>query len=104
MMSIIGTEANARGELSTQEAVEIQGEFRGKIRSRSRLTVAPGGRMEGQVEAPQVVVQGHLVGDVKSTRQLEVLSGGCFRGQLLIQPDVLILSPQADFGDSPGVK
>lgn len=103
-MSIIGAETKAEGVLNSQDALEVQGEFQGEIRSRSRLTVAPGGRVEGQVEAPQVVVQGHLTGDVKSTRQLEVLSGGCFRGRLLIQPDVLVLSPQADFGGKPGVK
>ena len=84
--------------------MEIQGEFRGELRSRSRLTVAPGGYVKGKVEAPQVVVQGNLIGDVRSARQLEVLSGGHFRGELLIQPDVLVLSPQADFGGGSGVE
>ena len=101
-MSVIGPEVKAKGVLSTQEPVEIQGEFRGELRSRSQLTVAPGGHVEAKVETPKVVIQGVLIGDVKAPRQLEIHSAGRFRGKLVMHPDVLILSPKADFGESPG--
>jgi len=103
-MSVIGSETKAEGVLNAQEPLEVRGEFQGEIRSRSRLTVESGGSVRGNVEAPQVVVRGSLVGDVRSTRQLELLAGGYFRGRIWIQPDVLILSPQADFSGSTGVE
>ena len=103
-MSVIGPEAKAEGSLSAEEPLEIRGEFRGRLHSRSLITVAAGGHVEAKVEAPRVIIEGRLIGDVKAPRQLEIYSGGYFRGELAMQPDVLVLSPEADFGGSSGIR
>ncbi len=90
----VRTETNAEGETRLARGIRIEGEVEGsapvvvegvilgQIRLGSRLTVAPGGRVAGAVEADVVRVEGVLEGDVRARERFELLAGGSMSGEV----------------------
>jgi cytoskeletal protein CcmA (bactofilin family) len=61
---VIARGANVSGRLIFGEAVRIDGNFRGEVRSNDLVVVGDVGMVEGKVYAPRLVVMGELRGDV----------------------------------------
>ena len=99
-MSIINTDTQMKGNLVAQNPVEISGEFEGEIRSRSDVTIAPEGKVIGNIHAVTLVVQGTVQGKtILASRQLEIHEGGKFKADVVHQPDLIVLSHKIPIED-----
>ncbi len=68
------------GSLMLAGPVEVLGVLRGSAVSTAIVTVGPGGRIEGDVEAPTVIIAGTVEGTVVAD-QLQIHGGGVLSGQ-----------------------
>jgi cytoskeletal protein CcmA (bactofilin family) len=71
---IVAVAAGARfdGLLAFRGRAQIDGELRGSVVCRGTLRVGPGARIDGPVEADEVVVLGRLRGDVTARQRIEL--------------------------------
>ena len=95
--TIIGAETFMRGNLNARRAVQLEGGYRGTIECQDAIIVGPTGRGEGDVIANLVIVEGRFKGRITPRRCLMIEGEGLFIGDLTCQPEVLVLSENAQF-------
>src|SRR5262249_51430698 len=78
-----------RGELTGSTEVVIEGVVQGAVRVGSTVVIAPGGLVEGPVEAAVVRLAGKVVGDVSGSDRVEVSDSGVLEGDV-VAPRVVI--------------
>ncbi len=89
--TVIGRSAIFRGDLSSTDDLQIDGEFEGTIRQSSgRLTVGVEARVYASIVAPEVVIFGRVEGDIRATgrvdlRSTAVVLGDIFAGRLSME-------------------
>ncbi len=98
--------ANISGRLVFGEAVRIEGNFRGEVRSTDLVVIGDASMVEGKVFAPRLVVMGALTGDVIGAER--VMLGERARVTGDIEARQLVISEGARFeghvrrpGDQP---
>lgn len=75
--TLIGQHAHIRGDLHFTGGLYIEGIVEGAVIAEGNgdpaiLTLAEGGRIEGEVRVPVVILNGCLVGDVHATQRIEL--------------------------------
>ena len=84
--TLIAPDVVLRGELRFAGGLYLEGTLFGVARAEdgaaAHLTVAPRGRVEGEVHAPVVVVHGTVVGDIHASERLELGPGARVEGNL----------------------
>jgi cytoskeletal protein CcmA (bactofilin family) len=120
--TVLGADARFKGELEFEKGVRLLGTFDGSIKSKGRLHVAPGAKLNAEVNAADVQVEGEvrgnltasgrahlkstarLEGDLKTAR-LEVSEGAVFIGRCEVGPQDgakgHVLSPPPAAGAQP---
>lgn len=81
--TIIGADANFKGELSFDSAAKLLGKFEGAITSKGRVHVADGSNCKATVKAKEISVEGHVEGNVEATERLEVRPKGTIVGDVI---------------------
>ena len=61
----------------------IEGRIRGEIRSQDRVWLGPDARVEGRIEAREVVVEGCVEGDLRAHRRIALGASARVRGSLV---------------------
>lgn len=82
MDSVIGENAQFKGELTTSGSVNINGGFEGKIRAEGEVIVSPGGKVVGEIHGGSVVISGRVDGNIVAKDTLEVARSGRVHGDL----------------------
>lgn len=95
--TVVGPETFLRGHLNARRAVQVEGGYRGTIECQDAIIVGPTGRAEGEVIANLVIVEGRFKGNITPRRCLMIEGEGLFIGDLTCQPEVLVLSENAQF-------
>ncbi|MFN7212165.1 MAG: polymer-forming cytoskeletal protein [Lysobacteraceae bacterium] len=84
--TLIGPDVVLRGDLTFSGGLYLEGTLFGTARAEdgaaAHLTIAPRGRVEGEVHAPVVVVHGTVVGDIHASERLELGPGARIEGSL----------------------
>jgi len=89
--TVIGRTATFRGDLSSTDDLQIDGEFEGTIRlTGGRLTVGAEAHVDASIAAPDVVIYGRVEGDIHATgrvdlRSTAVVVGDIFAGRLSME-------------------
>jgi len=89
--TVIGRTATFRGDLSSMDDLQVDGEFEGTIRQTGgRLTVGAEARVKASIIAPDVVIHGRVEGDIRATgrvdlRSTAVVIGDIFAGRFSIE-------------------
>ena len=79
----IGPSVLIRGELSTTDALTIEGQVEGKIELRHNvLTIGPSARIEADVVAKVVNVSGKVEGDITAIEAINILETATVNGAL----------------------
>lgn len=95
--SRVNDDVQLEGEMGTRSPFHLDGQFKGELHCSDTLTVGSKGRALGTLEAVNVVISGNVKGDVVARKRLEIQGGGKFYGELQVQPEVLVLSENAEF-------
>jgi cytoskeletal protein CcmA (bactofilin family) len=68
------------GQIDCEGDVRVEGTVRGSLRAQ-RCSIAPGGTVEGDITADEVVVQGHVTGPVRA-RHVHLEDGASVEGDI----------------------
>lgn len=80
--TIIGADANFKGELSFDSAAKLLGKFEGTINSKGRIHVADGSQCRATVKAKEISVEGHIEGNVEAADRVEIKNKGAITGDI----------------------
>ena len=104
--TVIGPDANFKGEMSFDKGLRLMGKFEGRITSAGRLHIAKEAHMQAYVESGAIIVEGEvkgnltandrielknsarLEGDIRATK-LTVDEGAVFSGHVTVGPDAV---------------
>lgn len=93
--SIIGSDAVIEGSFTTKDTTRIDGTIKGNVDTRGTLIIGPKGRIEGNVQAVNVLVAGEVRGDMNVAEKIEASSSGKIIGD--IQAKSLVIDENAMF-------
>lgn len=85
----IAAGTRVEGVVSGAAELVVEGEVIGEIRVEAPVTVAPGGRVQGDLAAPSVVLAGSVEGNVRGARRVEIASTGELHGDVAAPKVVL---------------
>lgn len=70
------------GELVAEEPVEVAGTFKGRVESRSVVTISRGSVVEAEIAGVSVIVAGQVTGDVSASERIDLESGSRLVGDV----------------------
>lgn len=80
--TIIGPDAQFKGDLTFQGGVRIDGQFEGTIATPGRVLVSKGGKLKAEVKAGGIAVEGHVDGNLHAEDKVELRASAQLRGDL----------------------
>jgi cytoskeletal protein CcmA (bactofilin family) len=81
--TIIGEHISIEGSIRGEENLVMAGSMKGKIELQNHhVTVAPTGRVDGEIRAQHVVVSGELKGNITALGKVEITSKADFYGEI----------------------
>ena len=84
--TLIGPHVVIQGDLLFSGGLYIEGKVHGKVIAEagadSLLTLAVGGVIEGEINAPKTVISGRLVGDLRSSERVELTETAHIQGNI----------------------
>ena len=93
--TVIGADANFKGELTFQGSVRIDGTFEGAIQTSGSVHVSQGGRLKAEVRAGSVVLDGNVEGNIEASDRVELNPSCRLTGDL--KADKLVVKEGAAF-------
>jgi len=64
LSTIIGPDAKLEGRLDVRHSVRIDGQMKGELNSTEMVTIGPGGGVEGNISAQDLVIGGKVTGRI----------------------------------------
>ena len=84
--TLVGTDAIITGNLTFRHGCHVAGVVKGDVMAASgkktELTVAQGGRVEGNAQAARILIQGSVVGDLCCSGTVSLSSSGRVQGSI----------------------
>jgi cytoskeletal protein CcmA (bactofilin family) len=80
--TILGPDANFKGELSFEKGMRLMGRFEGKVSTPGRIHVAREAKMSADVEAGAIVVEGDVQGNLMANDRIELKQTARYEGDL----------------------
>lgn len=80
--TIIGPDANFKGELTFEKGMRIHGRIEGKITTTGRVHVAKEARLQADVEAGSLLVEGEIHGNLSAADRIELKNSARYEGDL----------------------
>jgi cytoskeletal protein CcmA (bactofilin family) len=80
--TVLGPDANIKGEVTFDKAMRVHGRVEGKIISSGRLHVAKEARLTADIEAGSIIVEGEIKGNLTATDRVELKNSARYEGDL----------------------
>ncbi len=80
--TIIGPDANFKGELNFEKSVRVLGGFEGQIATKGKLEVASGANVQADVEAGNIAVEGDIKGNLAAQDLIELKETAKIHGDI----------------------
>ena len=80
--TILGPDANFKGEMSFEKGMRLMGRFEGKVNTPGRLHIAREAKMSADVEAGAIVVEGEVQGNLSANDRIELKQTARYEGDL----------------------
>jgi cytoskeletal protein CcmA (bactofilin family) len=81
--TILGPDANFKGDLSFESAAKVLGRFEGSISSKGRVHVADGANLKASIAANEVTVEGEILGNVEASDRVDLKPTGRINGDIV---------------------
>ena len=80
--TLIGNTVIIRGEITSEENLQIEGVVDGSIESSGDIHVGSEGRVNASIRATNIVIHGRVIGDCTATNKLELASSALLQGNI----------------------
>lgn len=80
--TILGPDANFKGELSFEKGMRLMGRFEGKVNTPGRIHIAREAKMSADVEAGAIIVEGDVQGNLMANDRIELKQTARYEGDL----------------------
>lgn len=80
--TIFGKETNFDGYLEFKRPLQINGMFKGEIKTKGVLLVGKGADVKANISAGTVIIGGIVTGNIEATNRLEMLDSGKVIGNI----------------------
>ena len=80
--TILGPDANFKGELSFEKGMRLHGRFEGKITTPGRVIIAKEAKMQADVDAGSILVEGDVRGNLSINDRVEMKNSARYEGDL----------------------
>jgi cytoskeletal protein CcmA (bactofilin family) len=80
--TILGPDANFKGELTYEKGMRIHGKFEGNIMSPGRLHVTKEAKMQADVDAGAITIEGEVKGKLSASDRVELKQSARYEGDL----------------------
>ena len=80
--TILGPDANFKGELSFEKGMRLMGRFEGKVSTPGRVHIAREAKMSADVEAGAIIVEGEVQGNLQANDRIELKQSARYEGDL----------------------
>jgi cytoskeletal protein CcmA (bactofilin family) len=81
--TIIGADANFKGELTFESAAKFLGKIEGSIASKGKVLVGDGARCKATFKAKEISVEGDIEGNVEAGDRVELKPKGSIVGDIV---------------------
>lgn len=80
--TVIGPDAQFKGELTFEGGVRIDGRFEGSITTKGKVLISKGGEVKAEIKATSLVLEGRLVGNIEADDIVELRATGQLEGDV----------------------
>ena len=80
--TIIGESMQIKGDIISDEEVQVDGQVEGRLETRNRLTIGPKGKADASITAAEVVVSGSIKGNVDAAERIVLHKGANLVGDV----------------------
>jgi len=81
--TVIGADVTLTGNLKSESNIQINGKIKGKIQTKSDVTIGEGALVEGGIKANNTKVTGTVQGNIDTKEDLEVSPSGRVLGDII---------------------
>ncbi|MDY7110564.1 MAG: polymer-forming cytoskeletal protein [Planctomycetota bacterium] len=81
--TVIGADANFKGDLRFESAAKVLGRFEGSISSKGKVHIADGSECKATISAKEVAVEGRIEGNVEAGDRIEIKPSGIVMGDIV---------------------
>ena len=81
--TVIGADANFKGDLQFESAAKVLGRFEGSITSKGRVFIADGCECKATITAKEIAVEGRIDGNVEAGDRIELKPSGVVSGDIV---------------------
>jgi cytoskeletal protein CcmA (bactofilin family) len=80
--TVLGPDANFKGELTFEKGMRLQGRFEGKITTPGKVVISREAKMQADVEAGAIVIEGEVRGNLNIGDRIELKQTARYEGDL----------------------
>ncbi|MDD3205862.1 MAG: polymer-forming cytoskeletal protein [Lachnospiraceae bacterium] len=81
--SIIGADAIIEGTFTTKDTTRIDGIIKGNVETKGTLLVGKSGKIEGKIQAANIMIAGEVIGDLHITERIEATATSKIMGDIV---------------------
>ncbi|MBI5548385.1 MAG: polymer-forming cytoskeletal protein [Deltaproteobacteria bacterium] len=79
---VLDRSTRVEGKLSFEGSAQVAGNFTGEIRSRGRLRVEEGARVQAEISVGTAIILGEVLGNIQATEAVELRKSARLRGNI----------------------
>jgi cytoskeletal protein CcmA (bactofilin family) len=80
--TLIGNSVIIRGEITSEENLQIEGVVDGSIEANNDVVIGHQGRVNATIRAVNIVIQGRVIGDVTASNRVELAPSALLQGNI----------------------
>jgi cytoskeletal protein CcmA (bactofilin family) len=78
----LGVNTFLEGELEFEKSLQINGQFKGEIKTPGLLVIGPTAFVEAHISANVILIAGEVIGNIIATNKVNILPGGKVTGNI----------------------
>src|SRR5712692_7703488 len=79
---VIGETMRIKGDISSTDELQVNGEVEGSLDLQNRLTIGPKGKVDANIKATEVIVAGAIHGNVEASARIVLRNGANLVGDV----------------------
>lgn len=102
METVLGATSNIKGDLEVAHGIQIQGMFKGTLKSGGKVIIGEKGIVIANIDAEELISEGRIEGNVIARKRLQLSGKGAIIGdvrtQKLVMEEGTLINGSIDMG------